>query len=97
MPTLLQRIASRRNWLLNFTLQKLYFVNQPDLKFSSDTVDLIYEINDKLRVLRGRIDRDWKMQREEIKDQLARENSERLKLIIKQHKQLQQQSPKRQE
>ena len=97
MQTKLQRLATRRNWLLNFTLQKLQLGYQPDLKLAEDTMELVYEINDKIEVLKCRVDRDWKNQRDVVRAQLAREDSDRFKLIIKQHKQSQQQSPKRQE
>lgn len=76
MQTKLQRIATRRNWLLNFTLQKLHLGYQPDLKLAKDTMELVYEINDKLEVLKRRVDRDWKNQRDivraQIKEELAR-------------------------
>jgi len=71
-PTIFQRMATRRNWLLNFTLQKIHIEYQPDLKLSKDTLELAQEINGLIDVLKSRIDRDWKIQKKQIKKHMAK-------------------------
>lgn len=70
--TLLQNIACRRNWLLNFTLQKFHLQNQPDLKLSKDTLELTSHINYLIGRLKFKVDRDWRTQKRLIEEEKKR-------------------------
>lgn len=75
IPSLLQRIARERTWIIYFQCKDIHLPHYRstyigNLSLSDETLRLKQEVNEKMKELRESIDKDWQNQRAKIKERI---------------------------
>ncbi len=70
--SLLQKIASQRNWLKWFICKDIHIGYCNDLLLVSSTQTQVDKVNAEMQKLRGMIDRDWKTHSKYLKAERKR-------------------------